>query len=358
MKELNPINLIENHLISIFNIIEHNLSIMDKDLNILWTNKAYVDRLGMNSEDILGKKCYTLWHKRVSPCEGCPCVKALRTENIETSEVITQEGRHYILIAIPLKENEEIKGVFQIGKEITEKKIVDEKFKEIIKLEGIYEIIDNFAHHFNNIFNGIYGFAQLLKKHIKDKENLIFVEKLIESVEKGSNFIKALLALKTTSSTMKVFDLNYLIISMKEVLKNIVGEKIKIEFFLSKEDMMIKGDPLQIREVLAELVQNAKNSILNDGVISILTEKIKKMDEEKIVLTISDTGHGMDEETLKKCFEPLFTLDPRRFGLGLSIVKNIVQKHNGSIEIKSYKNSGTTVKIYFPSATLQQEQDI
>ncbi len=357
MKKLN-LKLIENYLISIFNIIEHNLSIMDKDLNILWTNKAYVDRIGMNSEDILGKKCYALWHKRVSPCEGCPCVKALSTDNIETIERISQEGRHYILTAIPLKENEEIKAVFQIGKEITEKKIVDEKFKEVIKLEGVYEIIDNLAHQFNNIFNGIYGFAQLLKKHTENKEILIFVEKLIESVEKGSNFIKALSALKTTPCTMKVLDLNFLIISMKEILKNIVGEKIKIEFFLSKEDLLIKGDPLQLREVLAELVQNAKNAILNNGVISISTEKIKKMDEEKIVLTISDTGHGMDKETLKKCFEPLFTLDPRKFGLGLSIVKNIIQKHNGFIEIKSYQDSGTTVKIYFPSATLQQELDI
>ncbi len=66
----------------------------------------------------------------------------------------------------------------------------------------------------------------------------------------------------------------------------------------------------------------------------------------------------MNEETLQRCFEPLFTQDPRKFGLGLPIVKNIIQKHNGTIEIKSSPNAGTTVKILFPSATLQQEQGI
>lgn len=356
MEKLN-FKLIEKALPFIFDNIEHNLSIMDKDLNVLWSNKAYIERMGMNADDILGKKCYALWHKRTIPCEGCPCVKALKTGNIETGEKISDEGRHYVLTGIPFKENEEIKAVFEIGKEITEKKIVDEKFKEVIKLEAAYEIIDNLAHQFNNIFNGIYGFAQLIKERTENKDTLIFIEKLIESVEKGSKFIKALLELKTSPSAMKVFDLNFLLISMKEMLKDIAGEKIKLEFSLSKENLLIKGDPLQLKEVLSELLQNAKNAILDNGVILISTEKIKRESEEKILLTISDTGHGMDEETMKKCFEPLFTHDPRRFGLGLSIVKNIVQKHNSVIEIKSSPNAGTTVKIFFPSTTLQQELD-
>lgn len=349
---------IEESLPFIFDNIEHNLSILDKDLNVIWSNKAYIERLGMNVGDIRGKKCYALWHKRVSPCEGCPCVKALKTGNIETEERISDEGRHYILTGIPVKENGEIKAVFEIGREITEKKLVDAKFKEIIKLEAAYEIIDNLAHQFNNIFNGIYGFAQLLRKHEKSEDSSNFIEKLIDSVERGSKFIKALLALKTSPSAMKVFDLNFLLISMKEMLKDIAGEKIKLEFSLSKENLLIKGDPLQLKEVLNELLQNAKNAISNNGVILISTEKIKMDSGEKILLTISDTGHGMNEETLQKCFEPLFTHDPRKFGLGLSIVKNIVQKHNGFIEIKSSPNSGTTVKIFFPSATLQQELDI
>jgi len=350
--------LTEETLTAIFNSIEHNLSILDKNLNVLWSNKVYAERLGMNPEDVSGKKCYALWHKRSSPCEGCPCVKALETGNIETAERISVEGRHYILTGIPIKENGEVKAVFEIGREVTEKKIVDEKFKEVIKLEGIYEMLDNLTHHVNNIFNGIYGFAQLLKERVKDEAALTFTEKLLDSVEKGSKFIQALNALKKTPSISKVFNLNFLIISTKEVLKNIAGDRIKIELSLSEEDPLIKGDPLQIRELLVELVQNAKNAIPDEGVIKITTEKATVDAQKKVVLTISDTGDGMDKETVERCFEPLFTQDPRKFGLGLSIVKNIVQKHNGTIEIKSSPQAGTTVKILFPSATSQQEQGI
>lgn len=356
MKTLSLI-LTEESLNSIFNSLEHNLSIMDKELNVLWCNKVYAERLGITYENVLGKKCYALWHKRITPCEVCPSVKAFQTGNTETVEIISAEGRHYISTAIPIKENGQIKAVFEIGKEITEKRIIDEKFKEIIRLEGIYDVIDNLAHQFNNIFNGIYGFAQLLKQRIRDEELLTMVEKLIESTEKGSKFIKALLALEKTPSVTKVFDLNFLIISTKEVLRSIAGEKVKLEFSLSKENPLIKGDPLQLREVLVELIQNAKDAIHDEGVISISTEKVRINSQEKVVLTISDTGCGMDENTLQKCFEPLFTHDPRKFGLGLSIVKNIIQKHDGIIEIQSSPKLGTTVKILFPSTTLPQEQD-
>ncbi|WP_353685815.1 ATP-binding protein [Thermodesulfovibrio sp. 3462-1] len=356
MKSL-QFKLTEESLISIFDSLDHNMSIMDKELNILWANKAFAERLGMNPEDVKGKKCYSLWHKRSSPCEGCPCVKALQTGNTETAENISDEGRHYILTGFPLKENGEIKAVFEIGKEVTEKKIINEKFKEAIKLEGIYEVLNNLTHQFNNIFNGIYGFAQLLKERVTDKNYSPYIEKLIESVEKGVKLIQDLLALRKAPSMTKVFDLNFLVISTKDVLKNIAGEKINLKISLSKESPLIKGDPQQLREVLVELVQNAKNAIPDEGVISISTEKIKIDTEEKIVLTISDNGVGMDKETLEKCFEPLFTQDPRKFGMGLSIVKNIVQKHNGFIELKSSPHTGTTVKIFFPLATLQQEQD-
>jgi PAS domain S-box-containing protein len=357
MKEFR-FRLSEESLVSIFNHIDENICLLDKDLNVLWTNKTYLDKLGMSSEEVLGKKCYSLWHKRLSPCEGCSCVKALKSGKEEVYERISDEERYWIITAVPLKNEDKIEGVFEFAKEITDKKIIYKKLRETIKIEGIYEIIDNLSHQYSNILNGIYGFAQLLKKETKDEKSLNFLEKLIESVEKASKFKEALLALKKSPSLVKVFDLNFLIISMKNLLKEMADEKIKFEFSLSKENPLIKGDPQQIREILIELVLNAKNAMSEDGVISISTEKIRINSEEKVVFTVSDNGVGMDKETLEKCFEPFFTNDPRRFGLGLSIVKNIVQKHNGTIQLISSPQNGTTVKIFFPSATLQQAQGI
>jgi|GEM_PF-796774 len=341
----------ENTLISIFESISDHIVILDKDLNIIWANRVYSERFGLNINDIIGKKCYKLLEKKDAPCIDCPNVKALHTGKIENIEKVRDEGRYYILTGIPIYEKGQIKAVVEIGKEITEKKVIDEKFKETIKLEGVYEILDNVAHQFNNIFNGIYGFSQLLKNRVDDKELLDLIDNVTTSVEKGSKFIKALLGLKKTPSIQKVFDLNFLIISTKNVIKHIVGEKIKLEFILTKEAPLIKGDPMQIREVVLELIQNSRNAIHDTGTISISIEKMRIGLAEKVVLTISDTGCGMDEEIIQHVIKPLFTTDPGRFGMGLPIIRNIVNKHNGELEIKSKLRYGTTVKIYFPAVS-------
>lgn len=356
LSKFNSSNLLDS-VLSAFNLIEHNVSIMDKDLNILWANKAFVNRLGMDMEHVLDEKCYFLWHRIKSPCENCPCIRALQTGNIESFERATKEGRYYILHAIPLKINGEINGVLEIGKEITKEKLVDSKISEVIKLEGIYEMLDNFSHQFNNIFTGIYGFAQLLKNRLDDEISKKYLQSLIESIEKGSKFMHSLSNLKNIPSIKKVFDLNHLIISIRDLIEEIAGDKIKIEFSLTNEVPLISADPFQIKEVVVELVQNAKNSIIEKGIIVISTEKLMINDESKVLLSISDTGEGMDEETIKKCFEPLFSTHPLRFGLGLSVIKNIIDKNDGTIELNSIPRVGTTVKILFPETTLPQAQD-
>lgn len=341
-----------------FDCLEHNISIMDRDLNVLWVNKAFVKRLGITKNEAIKKKCYKLWHRRSLPCDNCPCVKALHTGNIEKFERISSEERHYILTAIPIKENNQIKGVLEIGKEITEERLIEKRLREVIKIEGIYETLDNLSHQFNNIFTGIYGFAQLLENRLTDETSLKYLRKLIDGIEKGLKFMHSIANLKKIPSVKRVIDLNYLIISIRELIENVVGEKVMVEFSFTKEVPLISADPFQIREVILELIQNAKNSITDKGIIKISTEKKTVNSEMRVFVVISDNGKGMNEEILKKCFEPLFTTNPTNFGLGLSIVKSIITKHSGEIEIESVPESGTTVKVHFPAVTLPQEQGI
>ncbi|GAB6183873.1 two-component system sensor histidine kinase NtrB [Thermodesulfovibrio hydrogeniphilus] len=343
-------------ILEIFNLIEHNISLLDSDLNVLWANRAYCERLGMNEDDVLGKKCYFLWHRRSSPCENCPCVKALQSGNIESNERESAEGRIYLLTGIPLKEGNKIVGVFEIGKEITKEKMLQSRVKEIIKHEAFFEIIDDILHHFKNIFTGVYGYAQLLKDKIKDETALCYINRLMESVERGNKFLHAMSYLKKEPSGQIVFDMNYLIISIKEVIQEIAGDRIEIQYSFTKDIPLILGDPLLIKEVIIELVENAKNSIVDGGLIKISTEIVQEDSAEKICLIVADTGKGMDEVSLNRCFEPLFTTNPSRFGLGLSMVKNIIYQHKGTIKIQSIVQQGTTVKVYFPKAISQQAQ--
>jgi len=338
-------------LLTTFDFFEHNISILDKDLNVLWANKSYLQRLGKNFDDVINKKCYSLWHERNSPCIDCPSVKVIESGKIEKGKQLFPNRCYFNVTSIPLIENEEIKGLIEIREEIKEAEIIDKRLIEIYNIEGFNELLENIVHHLNNIFTGIYGFAQLLKNQVKDPTALSYLKKLTDSIEKGTKFIHSMVNLKKSPSIMTVFDLNYLINSQKDFIKEKAGENITVEFDLEKNVALILGDPFHIREVILELVENAIYSIEKEGKITISTEKVTSDNGSTIVLTISDNGIGMDEETLKRCFDPLFSKHPGKFGLGLSMVRNIVQMHKGSIEIKSSPKFGTTVKIYFPEAT-------
>jgi len=334
-------------LTEIFNNIDYNLSLMDEEFNVLWTNKAYIERLGKTYDKVVGKKCYYLWHHSNTVCENCPCDNALKSNRVETNERISAEGRYYLLTGIPLNGGNNKRLIFEIGKEITETKIAMEKYKKVIESQVINSILNNFTHHLTNIFTGIYGFSQILEKNIKDEQLQKYLHNLIISSERGLNFVNALKKLKPSISNEAIFDLNYLVISLKNTIKEILGDDIILDISPSEMPQLIKGDPLQIRELIIELIKNAKNAIHTNGIVSISTEKVNS----KVLLKIEDSGQGMDEETLKHCLDPLFSTDPKKFGLGLTIVKAIVEAHNGHIEIKSKRDSGTTVNIYFPSAT-------
>ncbi|MCX8033984.1 MAG: ATP-binding protein [Thermodesulfovibrio sp.] len=348
------LNLETENLSEILNNLDDNLSILDEECNIIWANKAYYNRLGKKYDEILGKKCYSLWHHLTSPCHDCPCVKSFKTGNTEIAEKVTPEGRHFILVGIPLKTNDGRKLVFEIGREITEKKLSREKVVEILQIKAFNNLLGDFCHHLNNIFTGIYGFAQILGKYIQGEKSENYLGKLINSIERGIQFLKNIEKLKPVSNTNKVFDLNYLIISMKNTLYDIVSQKnIKLNISTSNLKSLIRGDPFQLRELIFELVKNAKDSILDSGTIDIKIEKI----DSKVVLIVKDSGIGMNEKILKRCLDPFFTTYPRKFGLGLTISKSIAERMNGSLKIESHPNSGTIIKVYFPEAILPQEQD-
>ncbi len=341
-------------LTEVLNNISDNLSILDEVGNVIWANSSYIRRLGKNFKDITGQKCYALWHNLNSPCSNCPCFKAFKTKKIEIYEKTTPEQRHFLLIAIPFKTKYNKKLVFEIGREITEKKII-EKYVEFIQMKAFTNIVNELCHQLKNIFTGIYGFAQLLKEDIQNEKAHKRLNSLMNSIKKGNDFLKALEKFRRVDTENKIFDLNYLLISMEDSLKEIIdNENIKLKISPYVKPCLINFDPILIREVLIELTKNAKFAILDKGTIEIKLEKVNS----EVILTIEDTGKGMTEEDIKKCFEPFFTSDPRKFGLGLTIVKNIVEKMNGWIEINSYPNVGTKVKIYFPEVTLPQELDI
>lgn len=347
--EIFRILLKEPLLINILNCIDDNLSIMDEELNVLWVNKIYHERLGKNYSDVIGKKCYTLWQHRLKPCQDCPCVKAFESGKIEFIERETPEGRFFFLIGIPLSSDGK-KFAFEIGREITDRKLVREKYLQHLRLQTINYFINDICHHLRNILNGMQGITALLLKEVTDHKSKSRLMKLSELIERGKEFTLCLDKLRIRMPEKTVFDLNYLVISMKNLLSMMVEEAkkdVEIEFDLDEQNLLIRGDNVQIHEAVVELFKNALEAIESKGRITIRTSK----EGNKVVFSIEDTGIGMSERELKRCLLPFYSSDPKKYGIGLAFVKNVVDYHDGSIEIESQPGKGTKVRILIPAAT-------
>lgn len=339
----------EDILLNVLNAIDDNLSVMDEELNVLWVNRNYHERLGKKYSDVIGKKCYVLWHHRMTPCQDCPCVKALQSGQIEVFERETPEGRYFYLVGIPIYHDGK-KLVFEIGREITERKLARDKYLQHLRLHTINYFINDLCHHLNNIFNGLKGITNLLKKEISLTESKDRIIKLSELIERGIDFINSLDKLRVRNHDKSIFNLNYLLLSMKNLLSQLIEDSkknIAIEYSLSEDNLMIKANILQVHDAVVELFKNAIDVIENTGKIVIKTGR----ESSKIFFSIEDTGLGMTEREVQLCFNPFFSSDPKKYGLGLTYVKNIVDIHDGSIEIESHPGKGTKVKISFTEAT-------
>lgn len=248
--------------------------------------------------------------------------------------------------------------------DITESKRHEEYIRHKQKLEAVGQLSGGIAHHFNNFLAGIIGFAGILKmKMRKDDPLRVHVDYILESSNKTADLIKGLLAFsrKHEAINLSQVKLNDIINYTKNIISNIIRENIKLNINVTDEVLTVMADIFQMEQVLINLVTNSQDSMPNGGVLTIEISPVAI--ENKIIsttgyiesgryalITVSDTGIGMNEEIQKKIFEPFFTTKEvgKGTGLGLAIVYGIIKQHRGYIDLYSKLNLGTIFKIYLP----------
>lgn len=256
-----------------------------------------------------------------------------------------------------------LKALANIKKETSEKKKLEEMLIHAQKMEAIGQLAGGIAHDFNNMLSAIIGFGGLINMNMSDDDpNKTYLKEILAAGERASHLTQGLLAFSRKQIiNPKPVSLNEIIRSIEKLLGRIIRENIELKTILADRDLTVMADPGQIEQVLMNLTTNARDAMPHGGILTISTELVRLDDEfirthgygekgEYALISVSDTGVGMDRKTKDKIFEPFFTTKElgKGTGLGLAIVYGIIKQHNGYINCYSEPGKGTTFRIYMP----------
>jgi PAS domain S-box-containing protein len=275
-------------------------------------------------------------------------------------------------------ENGNIIAYQGIMRDETYRRQLEQQLFQAKKMESIGMLAGGVAHDFNNILTTIRGYADLMMMNLKSTDpSFKDVDNILKGVQRAEDLIRQLLAFSRRQMIEpKIIDINKVIKDLNIMLARLISEDIKFELSLTENLEFIKADPVQIQQIMVNLVVNAGYAIKKqenkskDKKIKISTEKVtltKDMTGQYpgskegiyIQIAISDTGIGMADETKQNIFEPFYSTkkEGEGTGLGLATVYGIVKQNNGYIYIDSIKGKGTTFKIFWPVAAVQHRDE-
>ena len=281
----------------------------------------------------------------------------------EEAELKTRKGRRFWASVTAVRKAQD-NEVFLDGivEDITERKNIEDQFRQAQKMEAVGQLAGGIAHDFNNILTALIGYGNLLLMK-KGDDDLVrsYSDHILTLSEKAASLTQGLLAFSRKQVlNPQPTDINELVRRVEKIFKRLIGEDIELTASLCAEPLVVKADSTQIEHVLMNLATNARDAMPGGGRIAISTEAAVIGRDfvdahgygRHAVIVFSDTGEGMSEEILKKVFEPFFTTKGvgKGTGLGLSMVYGIVKQHNGFIDVASNPGAGTTFRIYLPLA--------
>ncbi len=357
----------QRFLEAVFNGIQDGISVLDGDLNILQVNQA-MNRLYAHQLPLAGKKCFQAYHGRSEPCRVCPTLRALRERSPQVDVVPLVGGGGQSgwleLHSFPLADADgETTMVIEYVRDISERKLLEERFIQAQKMESIGLLAGGIAHDFNNILGGILGYASWLKTNIQgDHPFFRPVDTIEKSARRAAELTAQLLAFARGGKyDLRPCSLNGVVGETLRILSGTFDKSIVIETDLDGSLPTVEIDASQIQQVLMNLCVNARDAMPGGGRL-IIQSSVARLSESDArhqpdakpgwfaVLAVSDTGVGMEPAVKGRIFEPFFTTKEKGkgTGLGLSMVYGVVKNHGGFVNVYSEPGQGSTFKIYLP----------
>ncbi|MBF0538162.1 MAG: CHASE domain-containing protein [Nitrospirae bacterium] len=361
-------------------VVEQSPSIVlitDIEGNIQYANRKFTEVTGYTAEEVIGQNPRIWKSDQTNPDEHKRLWSTIKTGRQWSSELCNKKKsgetywEHATIFPLINREGETI-NYLKIAEDLTVKRGLEEQLRQSQKMEAIGQLTGGIAHDFNNILFAITNYVYLLQKKIGDDITLKkYVDNIQFATDKASDLTKSLLAFSRKQIIQpKSIDLNVVISNMEKLMRRLIPTEIELHTRLTEKAFAIMADPVQIEQILVNLVTNARDAMPEGGLISIQTDVVeidktyftpKEFIDAGVyaVLIVADTGTGITEEVRKKMFDPFFTTKElgKGTGLGLSTVFGIVSQNNGRIHVYSDPGYGATFKIFLPViASLDKSQ--
>jgi PAS domain S-box-containing protein len=353
---------------------------LGSDLQVIANRNGYFQWVSPTFESILGWTTAEMtsrpWIEFVHP-DNINLTIAEETSLFDGKETIGFENRYrhkdgsYRWLSWKAKSCPEEQLIYAVAVDITEKKQLEQQFLRAQRLESLGTLASGIAHNLNNVLTPIQGVAQLLPRTLPnlDERNQRLLTMLVESSKRGSSLVKQILTFaRGIDGQSTLIQARHILAEIINVARQTFPKSIEIILDIGTEDLwMVNVDATQIHQVLMNLFVNARDAMPNGGTITttaqnlVIDETYAKMQSNAragsyIVITIADTGMGIDPETINKIFDPFFTTKETGTGLGLSTVSGIIKAHDGFINVYSEIDRGTYFKIYLPAVNNSEEE--
>jgi two-component system, cell cycle sensor histidine kinase and response regulator CckA len=344
---------------------------------IVFWNKGAQRMYGWNVEEVLGKNANDLL-----------CKAEYLTQHEDVQSLIILEGNWYGELKQATKDGREIivesrwtlvknelqkpTSILIVNTDITEKKLLEAQFLRAQRMESIGTLASGIAHDLNNVLAPILMSVQLLGLKLQDQQTQQWLKILENNAKRGAELVKQVVSFaRGVKGDRTLIQVRHIISEIKQVAKETFPKSIEIHTDVAPDLWTVCGDVTQLHQVLMNLCVNARDALLDGGILSISAKNLL-VDEQSarmnidakpgayIVITVSDTGMGIPMEILDRIFEPFFTTKElgKGTGLGLSTVMGIVKSHKGFVNVSSKLGHGTKFEIYLPALEETQTPSI
>jgi two-component system, cell cycle sensor histidine kinase and response regulator CckA len=353
------------------------LLLIDREARITYVAASFSRHLGWKPEDMLGKSIFGFLHPGDRDHASARMAEALQHPGSNvTAEVRFKhaDGSWRIMegVAVNRLNDPSVGAIIVNARDITERRKLEDQLRQAQKMEAVGELAGGVAHDFNNLLTAILGYCNLMLDEVPRGDPLrADIEEIKSAGERAAVLTRQLLAFSRRQMLQpQIVDINLQVVQLQKLLQRVIGDSVELVTALSPVPPLAKVDPASIEQVLVNLAANARDAMPAGGRLTIETACVEldaaytlnhtaAVPGRYVMLSMTDTGAGMDGGTRDRIFEPFFTTKQqgKGSGLGLATVYGIVKQSGGYIWVYSEPGQGTVFKVYLPSDQAAASRD-